>query len=105
MGVITQAWQRAEDEASGDGGDCPSPIAVHPVAERAEFDGGEEAAEKGPRGGGPGAEHPVNQRREQADRQCDSGPRNSENHLADGDSDALAEGVDGTISRLLEDVI
>src|SRR5207248_6724583 len=82
--------------------ECPAPVAVHPLAERAEFTDGEKAAHQRPERRGPGAQHPVAQRAEGGGGEQHARPGHAEDHPAECHGETLTERVNGTVRRLLE---
>ena len=99
-----QTRERTEDETTGASGNRAAPIGVRPDAQRAELNDGENSAEQRPARRRPSAQHPITKRAERGAREQNAGPGKAEQQLAGGESEALADGVDGTVRRLLQDV-
>ena len=101
--MVAQAGQRAEDQATGNGGHAAAPVGVHPLVERAELDGGQQPAQEGPTGRGPTAQHPVAQGAEGGHGEHHAGPGRAEERPAEGQHEALAQRIDRAVRGLLED--
>ena len=96
--------QRSKHQTTRTGGHSAAPVAVHPLAQGAEFGDCQQTARERPGWCGPGPEHPIAERAHRRHRQHHSRPGKARRNLSQRQDEALAGRKDGTVSGLLEDV-
>ena len=108
MAFLTVGWRailakRAKQQRSADGGSGSAPVAVHPIAGNAEFEGGEGSTEERPARGHPRAQHPGDGGTHCCGTEQHADPRCPE-EFTDGEDQALRRRIDGRIGGQPVDV-
>src|SRR5258707_968972 len=82
--IDAQPRQSPKDQASGNAGERPAPVAIHPIAERAKLGDRQQSAQQRPFCRYPTTQHPVAEGAEQRSSEEHAGPWESKEGAPDG---------------------